>query len=367
LTEIASILQVSDLHFFRELSFKGGRNWSFKNFGVKGHSVAKLRVLARAIITQRASEGDDDVLVATGDISTDGTSDSLAIAREFIDRGTIYENGRLVSAGLATSRNQRIILAGNHDRYGDDFLPYESATNRTLESVFQIKDEYPYIVGFRRPPKRADADAPTILFYVFDSTLTGDIAESPNPAKRIARGIITDQECEWLESMPEALRSARSVSDLGGENLTIDYDNTIRVVLLHHHPVIKQKNSVFQFFNGSSWSIMENADRFVEACFKAEVDLVLFGHEHENYNESHQREIVETTGKRVHTIRFVCCPSTSEYSEKKNGYYKIDFNANEYRMTLNEWNGTAFIKSRSYNQVYNRPLRFQPQTSRISP
>jgi hypothetical protein len=168
--------------------------------------------------------------------------------------------------------------------------------------------------------------------------------------------------------MPVILRREKSVLDLEGEALAIDYENTIRVALLHHHPVIKQKNSIFQFFNKNSWSILENADRFVDACFKAEVDLVLFGHEHENYNEPHQREIVETNRTRVHTIRFVCCPSTTEYSEKNNGYYTINFNANEYHMTLNEWNGKAFIKSRDYNQPYNRPPLFgKPLTSRISP
>jgi hypothetical protein len=207
-----------------------------------------------------------------------------------------------------------------------------------------------------------------MLFYVFDSTLTGDIAESRSPAKRIARGIITEQECEWLESMPEYLRNAKHVYDLQGASLPIDYDNTIRVALLHHHPLPKQNNSRFQFLNKNSWSIMENADRFVEACFRAEVDLVLFGHEHENYNERQQREIVERGEKRVHTIRFVCCPSTSEYSADKNGYYMINFDANEYLMTLNEWNGTAFMKSRTYNQSYNRPPTFQkPLTSRVSP
>jgi 3',5'-cyclic AMP phosphodiesterase CpdA len=366
--EIASLLYVSDLHFFQRLSFKGGRNWALKNIGVKGHSVAKVRVFARTIFTQRASEGNEDILIATGDVSTDGTNRSLEIAKEFIEKGSVYEHGRLVSGGLAADRGQRIIVAGNHDRYGNWFLPYESETNRTLESVFQIRDQYPYLVGFRRPAQRADANLPTILLYVFDSTLTGDIAGSHNPQKRIARGIVTDQDCEWLESRPEELRRTKSVLDLEGEALAIDYENTIRVALLHHHPVIKQKNSVFQFFNKNSWSIMENADRFVEACFKAEVDLVLFGHEHENYNETQEREIIETTKTRVHTIRFICCPSTLEYSEAKNGYYTIDFNANEYRMILNEWNGTAFIKSRTYNQPYNRPPLFQkPMTSHVSP
>lgn len=368
MADIASLLYVSDLHFFQQLSFKGGRNWALKNFAVKSHSVAKARVFARKIYTHRVSAGNEDILIATGDISTDGTSRSLEIAREFIEKSSIYEHGRLVSGGLAAHRGQRIIVAGNHDRYGDWFLPYESQTNRNLESVFHIRDQYPYVVGFRRPAQRADANLPTILFYVFDSTVTGDIARSLNPQKRIARGIVTYQDCEWLESMPDILRRAKSVPDLGGETLAIDYENTIRVALLHHHPVIKQKNSIFQFFNKSSWSIMENADRFVDTCFKAEVDLVLFGHEHENHNEPQQREIIETNGTRVHSIRFVCCPSTTEYSEKKNGYYTIDFNANEYHMTLNEWNGTAFVKSRDYNQPYNRPLLFgKPLTSRISP
>jgi hypothetical protein len=359
---------MSDLHLFQRLSFEGGRNWDRKNIGVKGHNVARLRVLAKTIVVQRGSEGNEDIFIATGDISTDGTDVSLEIAKAFIERGSVYENGRLVSGGLAVARGQRLILPGNHDRYGDQFLPYESETNRKLEAVFQIKDEYPYVVGFRRLTQRENASLPTILFYVFDSTLTGDIAESRSPAKRIARGIITEQECEWLESMPEYLRQAKQVGDLEGESLPFDYDNTIRVALLHHHPVPKEKNSLLQFLNKNSWSVMENANRFVEACFNAEVDLVLFGHEHENYNELEQREIIDKDKKRVHTIRFVCCPSTAEYSAEKNGYYAIDFDAKEYRMTLNEWNSTAFIKSRTYNQSYNRPPAFQkPLTSRISP
>jgi 3',5'-cyclic AMP phosphodiesterase CpdA len=357
MAEIASLLQVSDLHFYQNLTFAGGRHWGLSAFGVKGHSHSKLFTFARTILTRRLAEGLEDVVIATGDISTDGTERSLEIAKTFFDQAMVYENGRLATYGLALPKHRRLILPGNHDRYGRFLVPYESSANRALERVFDLKDEYPYVVGYRRAEHWQNPNAPTLLFFVFDSTLTGESADSPSPFKRIARGLITTQDCDWLQTMPEILRKQGHVPDLEGQPLPFQYENSIRIVLLHHHPVRKERRGLFQLLDKQSWSVMEEAERFVDACFKAEIDLVLFGHEHENYNESEQREIQYwKSSKRTHTIRFVCCPSTTEYSEDKTGFYFVDFDANEYHMTLYEWKGTAYVKERTYDQPYNRPL-----------
>jgi len=362
MADIASLLQISDLHFFEKVTFRGGRHWGFRAFGVKGHSHSKLYTFTRTLLTQRLTNGLEDVIVATGDISTDGTEKSLRIAKEFFDSPRVYEDGRHVAWGLAAPKHS-VILPGNHDRYGDTFLAYESAQNRELEKVFEIEDKYPYVVGYRRPEENENPADPTLLFYVFDSTLTGEPAESKSPWRRISRGIIRTEECDWLEKTTQTLRSEGEVPNLNGEPLRFDFNNSIRIALLHHHPVLKQGQGLFQLLDQRSWSVMEQADSFINACFNAEIDLVLFGHEHENYNEKEQREIGTVGNKRVHTIRFVCCPSTMEYSCDQNGFYTIDFNADEYVMTLYQWNSTAYIKSRVYNQSYNRPLILQTQSS----
>lgn len=362
MAEIASLLQISDLHFYEKITFRGGRHWRFRAFGVKGHSHSKLYTFARTLLTHRLTNGLEDLIVATGDISTDGAVKSLSIAKEFFDSQRVHEDGRFVTWGLAAPK-RRVILPGNHDRYGDTLLPYELAQNRELERVFEIEDKYPYVVGYKRRGENGNPAGPALLFYIFDSTLTGEAAESKSPFRRIARGIIRTEECDWLENTTQTLRSAGEVPDLEGNPLGFDFNNSIRIALLHHHPVLNQKGGLFQLLDERNWSVMEQADSFINACFNAEIDLVLFGHEHENYNENQQREIGPAGNKRVHTIRFVCCPSTMEYSCDQNGFYTIDFNAAEYVMTLYQWNSTAYIKSSVYNQSYNRPLIGQTPSS----
>lgn len=357
MAEISSLLQVSDLHLYKKITFEGGRHWGLRAFGVKGHRHTKLFAFGKTILQDRLANNVEDIIIATGDISTDGTVVGLKLAKSFFDRSMIHENGRLACYGLGRPNQRRLIIPGNHDRYGDYFLPYESATNRSLEEIFELRDEYPYAVGYRREETRGNHRAPTLLFFVFDSTLTREAAESPNPIRRVARGLVTPEDCDWLRNIGKLLRSQDYVPDFGGQHLQFQYENTIRIALLHHHPVRKKKRGLSQLFDNNSWSIMENASAFVDACFNAEIDLVLFGHEHENYNEQEQREITDSKGvRRAHTIRFVCCPSTAEYSEPKTGFYRIDFDAAEYRMTHHEWQGTAYSPIRTYNQPYNRPL-----------
>jgi hypothetical protein len=130
----------------------------------------------------------------------------------------------------------------------------------------------------------------------------------------------------------------RQVDELNGSPLEINPDNCIRIAVLHHHPVADPKTADEQ----EKFKYMENNEYFVENCFKAGIQLVLFGHQHWRYQVKldHapylKREFDKLPiGPRVSSapkspfgewqdLYFVCAPSTLEYSAK-NGFYLYRF------------------------------------------
>ena len=59
------------------------------------------------------------MLVATGDLTTDGSRESFETVLQYVQSGSVSgENPmRIAAYGLGASRSQRILVPGNHDRY----------------------------------------------------------------------------------------------------------------------------------------------------------------------------------------------------------------------------------------------------------
>jgi 3',5'-cyclic AMP phosphodiesterase CpdA len=304
---VATLLHLSDFHFAQEVTEEGRRLWLKR--GVKSHAYGKIEALGHKFDDLRRCGKQVDLVIVTGDISTDGSKESLETALNFIEKNDIYqgEPRRLVAKGLGIGHDQRIVIPGNHDRYDGGLLPVQKASS-ALEIVFKTPEQYPYAVGFQKEDPEGDLQ---LLFFVFDSTLPR--WASGFAWDKVAQGCVEKAECRWLSQRAEQILTTGSVQALDGQPFTIKRDRVIKIALLHHHP-IQVKGRIAHLTK------LRDHQRFVDACFQASIDLVLFGHEHLEY---HHREV-----RNGHQIDFLCCASASEFTSD-NGFYLIDFYADK--------------------------------------
>jgi len=349
MTRIATLLHISDLHFTQNLTEKGRQHW-MKMCGVKSHAFGRIDALSKKVDELRSIGKRPDIVLATGDISTDGSEESLSTALEFIESEEIYRSTpkRLVTKGLGVSTSQRIVIPGNHDRYAGSWLPFQKPSV-FLEKVFRTPDKYPYVVGYRRAEYASDPNEPALLFFVFDSTASelASFSKVYTPWYRIARGRIEDAECRWLIEQSHGITQKGQVSGLDGNSIPVNYGNTIRIAVLHHHPV-----DVPGTKPNDELTLMENNKSFVNACYEAGIDLILFGHQHVAYrnliSSEHQRQ--------AHPIFFFCCPSTSEFSEKESGFYLIHFDTSGFTLSPYIWTGRSFYEDDPTAYSYQRSI-----------
>ncbi|MBD0369707.1 MAG: metallophosphoesterase [Pyrinomonadaceae bacterium] len=348
-----TLAQISDLHFIGKLTEKG-RTHYLKQFGTKSHAFNKVDALSRAFrLIQHPRWGKPiEVLMATGDISTDGSTKALYTALTFIECQAITDvNGKPLATGLNKQHHQRLVLPGNHDRYTATWLP-KQVSSKELENIFSTPVKYPYVRGYR-PSGSTNKSDPTLLFIVFDSTL--DPTDPAFAWNRVARGRVEETECQGMLDALNNIKSTREVESIDGGKLEVNYDKTFRIVLLHHHP--KRHGRGLRAAVKHATSKMENARLFIRYCFDAHIDLILFGHQHKEYYD-----IISPTAtpdwsppSDAHDIYYFCCLSTSEYSETDNGFYLIDFYKNEFRVTPYHWTGASFIDQAFISRPYTRP------------
>jgi len=349
MTRIATLLHISDLHFTQNLTEKGRQHW-VKMCGVKSHAFGKIDALSKKVDELRSIGKGPDIILATGDISTDGSEEALSTALEFIESDAVYRSTpkRLATKGLGASKTQRIVIPGNHDRYAGSWLPLQKPS-ALLEKVFGTPDKYPYAVGYRRAEAMSDPQEPAIIFFVFDSTASelASFTKSYTPWYRIARGRVEDAECGWLIEKSNEIAQKGQVQGLDGNLIPVNYGNTIRIAVLHHHPVDvpgKKPNDVL--------TLMENNKSFVNACYEAGVDLILFGHQHVAY-----RNLVHSAHhSQAHPIFFFCCPSTSEFSERDSGFYLIHFDTEGFNLSPYIWTGRSFYEDDPTAYSYQRSI-----------
>jgi 3',5'-cyclic AMP phosphodiesterase CpdA len=344
LDSFASVLQVSDLHFIEKFTERGKHLWlkvppKFRGGmlehlfgGSKSHSFAKAAALAHKVEELRFLGRDFGVLLATGDLSTDGSPSALNTAREFVEESDIHRGMpcRRVSAGLGFPATKRIVLPGNHDRYRSRYWPFQRASS-ALEDVFELSGRYPYIVGYRDANQREDVNVPALIFFVFDSTPSIVAADDWRWSyrRRPAVGRIEPSERDWLDLESRRVATLTSVPGLDGAPLPIRGDRVVRVVLVHHHPVPVKRDGFNPF------TIMEDHEEFVAACRTARADVVLFGHEHVCYPNPKTR----TPG----TPHFLACPTGTEFTGPDTGFYVLSFGTDGFERETYMWNGATFV------------------------
>jgi hypothetical protein len=331
MTEFATLLQLSDFHFSPNLT-QEGRAWYKEPFlfaKAKPHDINKLRSLSRAIQKTKPI----DVLLATGDLSTDGSPLSLANCLEFIGTTTEITRGERntpVVTGLGVDASRRILLPGNHDRFDRSWVGFQTL-GAAFERRMQTLTKNPYVVGYRRPGVDNSPDEPALLIFVFDSTPAG-LFGFTWPWHNIARGRLEGGVNDRFLRKAREIAEKNKVSAIDGTILDVRYSNCVRVAALHHHPIDDNPNT-----------LMENSKEFIDCCLQTGMHVVLFGHKHlEFWGTCFGKS--EITGTRRHKMTLFCCPSASEYSSES-GFFLFDFSKTSPPLTKGRsWLDYGFYK-----------------------
>jgi 3',5'-cyclic AMP phosphodiesterase CpdA len=341
------LLHISDLHLVEDLR-EQGRSMR-RPLGVATHNFNTARHLG---LTVSGLNPRFDMVLATGDLTTDGSRGSFETLLQYVQSGSVSGANpmRIAAYGLNAGKSRRLLIPGNHDRFDGEFVPGQRLS-LLFEEVLGTHHHYPYVVGYR-PPNRT-FDSLTLLFFVSDSSLPEgrESNEVEAWARALSHGYIGTEESKELIRQAELAVDEGKVRGLDGTALDFDPANTIRIAVLHHHPVVTAKADLERPNNEqprwrrflrdplgemnlvkknieSSLMRMDGADEFLSSCFQAGIQLVLFGHQHFPYS----RMIVPESGGAVtspfgdiKSIRAFCCPTTLEHKAPSNGFYVFDF------------------------------------------
>lgn len=334
---IAKILHLSDFHFVADLTTSGrARRLNPLSFlQAKPHSYAKAVALAQALDRIQLNRGKFDIVLATGDLTTDGSEASFDTMLNFVQNDWfVDEDGRRsATRGLGATEQRRILLPGNHDRFTRSWAGIQTLS-KAFENQLGTPTGYPYVVGYRRPELPNSPREPAILFFVFDST--------PSAFAKLwvwqktACGRLEAGDCDKMFHLALDAASKGKVESLNGDLIDINYQDCVRIAVLHHHP-----------FDSNHTTLMENSDIFQENCVRSGINIVLFGHDHHAFVGT-KFGYSQITNDNNHKVTFLCAPSATEYSSK-NGFYTLEFGKNDVKCNMYQWDGIKrFVRGALY-------------------
>jgi 3',5'-cyclic AMP phosphodiesterase CpdA len=322
------LLHISDLHIVEDLPDprRGGSPTAWQ----KTHNFETTRMAGQAIDSLQPKF---DCLVATGDLTAEGKRESFETVLQYVQGGSISGENRMriAARGLGAGRDRRLMLPGNHDRFEGKPMPGQRVSY-LMEEVLGTPTHYPYLRAYRPPTSKNTSDL-TLLFFVFDSTLPeGQEKKSLGGfVNALSQGRIGKDELDEAAKLARNAVATGSAPAFDGPSIEFDPENTVRIALLHHHPVKEYKEKpeeggwkavkrAFGFMDRSDEAMKLNgADDFLRHCLNTGIQLVLFGHDHNSY-----RRVVYRPSDAA-GLRAFCCPTTLEHSEKGTGFYVFDF------------------------------------------
>ncbi len=236
-----SILHISDLHVAGEL-------FSPVTGLARSHDPDLFVALDRYWQSEPA-----DYVVATGDISTDGQVQSLEAAKQFLYAST-PRPARSERVGMRLAASDKLFMVpGNHDRYAGGYLPI-SRQIRNFESVFGAAFQNP-----GRPRAAGWMTSSDLRLRVLAIDSMGAAGWGS-----VATGKVHEDDLDWLQAVYREDTRKGETCDLS--------------LLLLHHPVAIPDSRKY-----SRWTKLKNAAAAIESMLRADIDVVMFGHEHYHY------------------------------------------------------------------------------------
>jgi len=236
-----SILHISDLHVAGDL-------FSPVSGLTRSHDPDLFVALDRYWQTQPA-----DYVVATGDISTDGQVKSLEAAKQFLHASTPHPGTSAAVGFRLPSRDKLFMVPGNHDRYGGRFLPINRQITN-FETVFGGSFQNPGRPRAAGWMKTSDLRLRVLAIDSMGAAGWGSVA----------KGKVHEDDLAWLQAVYQEDTRNKEECDL-------------RLLLLHHHVAIPDGRRY------SRWTKLKNVADAIESMLRADIDVVMFGHEHYHY------------------------------------------------------------------------------------
>lgn len=172
--------------------------------GLNGHNIEVWGAFQKHF-QERTKDLKDYTVIITGDISAQGSIDSLQLAKNFLVKDDTSEISKKL--GLNIPEKNLFIIPGNHDSFNDRLLGRNSLKN--YKEIFGVNDFFPITNTFNH-------NGGTVALIGFDSTY---LRKSASIVKKLGRGVIEKNQYRIAEGF---LREKK-----------FDF----KLVCLHHNPI----------------------------------------------------------------------------------------------------------------------------------
>lgn|GEM_PF-2173514 len=340
MTPAIRLFHISDLHIIEDLFTSGGM-FRARSKGAKSHSKKRAGQLATTIKMLRQ---DSDVLIVSGDLTTDGSPGAIESAEDYLSSASIKEPGGGWLAGLDWPLGRRVIIPGNHDRYGGSIVPGQRPSD-AFETQLGLPNSYPYTRVLVQP---AVPDV-AVAIFVIDSCPP---RETQRQYRRwrpglIAGGYVPPDASADLVAQATALDRERTGVGVDGAKISVRDRDVVRIAVVHHHAVDNPAHKRTMFKRAKHWVFperMAGSNEFIAACVQAGIQLVLFGHKHECFLVPVPTEqLTERSNYQQYAFEaaphvwFACCPSTTQYkTSNAPGFFEIEVSSQEIVLKLYE-------------------------------
>ncbi len=259
------LLHVSDLHFSD--TFYPQKSWTSRVPGLEVHDPQVAVALSRAIHLDQGPTSVAQHLIATGDLTTWGTTHAFQTA-------LTYLRGRIVAGGpqpwIALDAPQASVIPGNHDMWGDT-LPTRalvtgapSAARANFRQFFHEPSPAAISLHADRPfpyQRRLAYGPVAVYLYGIDSTEV-HLARYPRWRNVLAEGYVSPQQLRDVEALVH----------------TELHEPRMRLAALHHPLAYSQTNR-------APWvGTLLNADSEVLPTLqRLGFSLALCGHQHRGF------------------------------------------------------------------------------------
>ncbi|MEW8052973.1 MAG: metallophosphoesterase [Candidatus Thiodiazotropha sp.] len=303
--EVITVFHISDLHFGSESSIRNirdaffdegctnGQNYRFgKNlrtsfWKLTSHNQDVANSLAE---TLNIAAPKVDALVVSGDISTDGSEESLSSGAFFLGCSD-QKPGKGFECQINPPLSSRtLVVPGNHDRYR---YPTPAPGGNKFDEIFYKNNKWP-LGGFVHVTNIIKGDE-TIAFIAVDFTLPRDYM--PNIRRTLEQGLIDDV----IDVFGRGIVAEPTLNSLLDETDKAREKGQAVIWVTHFSPLLDCVDSKLKLIN---------TEKLLRAANDSSIPFILSGHTHKNINCNFNGTISLTLGSSTS----VCAIDNNKFS-----------------------------------------------------
>lgn len=273
----AIIVHISDTHFNK--TFQNVKPTFLSRFGAAPHGFKPLCALDTAfhdIPYQLKRDLNLDkkpkinMVIVTGDITTDGDSNSFGNAQTFLKARYMITKNRGIGLNM---KNNLFLVPGNHDCLFQMFKKIPALKYLWTKYHSNYHKQFIKLPYFRR---RRINNMNFLLIGI-------DTNREKKRPRNIARGKVGTEQLQKIDKYLTELRTRDEEF----------YNNSFKIAFFHHHLVTKSNDNhsilrdIFNLLFKHNLIPHDLRDRrkLIDILNKHKIDMAIFGHEHKSYKE----------------------------------------------------------------------------------